>query len=717
MAQSQPRVKERQDATTRKLSQRHVPFTSLALVPILALVAGLALHYATAGINVVWRIAPRQVGDKTLTGGTLLDWHTPSSEVALRLTCAAIMALACGLALAAHGLALARKAKPMVRHMLVGTILASGLLLLLPVALGLDWWVAFWFLFFGEGLALLWSLARIDSLRADRKEGDGDDDTWGKVFGIPRTKVGRPEVDEKGNVHATLTHGPGETTKDAQSALARIESAARSIDGRSRIVKDKTAGTSKMTIVFSDPLKTWASWPGLSHPGGLYAAGFRTAYYETGDAQWYWTAAGTTADGEPRSATHIARMGTTRSGKSGDSACECAETLSRRDALVIYADDVKGAQSAGWMLRYLTMYADTQAKAKAMFKGIQALVKYRANEMGRYGYRDWSTAVYEDPRLRFAAVHYYIDEADTLINTEVFKWLATKALSVGVFLSVALPRADHESMPTTARFSIGGWKCFGTGDEYSAAFALTQAVRDAGAAPENWKATIPGAHYLDTASGVSAELYPVACRTFKADHDELAADVEEARQLFVPATFTDKEIAVLGKVFAMCAPANALVFQPDAQQAPPEQQALPEGNEEPVTEEEEDEAVQDMKAKKPKMDDPKEQEALEKIDARQPIERGDAPDISFGDGKPGPRNAKEMADEFDRVVVELAREMNEITNQDVQSRMRTAVDAPWLSRRLTAVANGSIIAPPGITLERRGRGRYGVIYESVGNAA
>jgi hypothetical protein len=42
------------------------------------------------------------------------------------------------------------------------------------------------------------------------------------------------------------------------------------------------------------------------------------------------------------------------------------------------------------------------------------------------------------------------------------------------------------SMPTTARFNFGAAYCCGCGDDYSAAFALSEQTIAAGAHPENW---------------------------------------------------------------------------------------------------------------------------------------------------------------------------------------------------------------------------------------
>jgi hypothetical protein len=596
--------------------------------------------------------------------------------------------------------------------------------------------------------ALSWNLHRTDALRADPR-GNDDEDSWGKVFGIPKTRIGRiTRTDHAVNVE--LHHDGGETHHDVAAALPKIESAAGAVAGRGRVVKGERADTSRLTYITDDPFDQWLELPGLSRPGGSFVEPIRTSYYDTGDWEHYTFAAGQEANGMPRAACSRGRMGMTRSGKTGEAKNEVAEVLSRRDVLVLYADATKGEQGAGPLLHFFTAYADTTSKAKLLFNAVKKLVQYRADLMGQHGYTDWTPEVYA--KLGLPAIYYFLDEADELINTPVFKWLATKGLSTGVFLSVTLPRADHESMPPTARYSIGAWKCFGTGDEYSAAFALTEATRKAGAQPEDWRIQFPGAHFHDTAPGIPPQMYPVPLRSGRSDHEQLAAWVAEARATFTPAVLTAEEAKILGENGALtaCDPANrrALMANPagaiEGQASPvqpgadppageggtpaqggpakpkptPQDGARPTPAQEPVEGGEDDdmadEADQDWT---PDDDDEEElklppkspQDAADyaAIDPREPVVAGPDSDIGeLDDGKGIPATREEMITEFNRVVVELVAEGHEILrNKMIYDKARIWSES-WVSKRLSAVCEDASISPPGIRLERI-EGRYG----------
>ena len=588
--------------------------------------------------------------------------------------------------------------------------------------------------------AISWNLHRTDALRADPR-GNDDEDSWGKVFGIPKTRIGRIDRTE----HATsvvLHHDGGETHHDVAAALPKIESAAGAVAGRGRVVKGERADTSVLTIINDDPFDQWLHLPGLSNPGGSFADSFTTSYYDTGKWERYWFAAGLEANGMPRSACSRGRMGMTRSGKTGEAKNEVAEVASRRDVLILYADATKGEQGAGDLLHFFTAYADTTSKAKLLFNAVKKLVQYRADLMGQHGFTDWTPEVYE--KLGLAAIYYFIDEADELINTEVFKWLATKGLSTGVFLSVTLPRADHQSMPPTARYSLGAWKCFGTGDEYSAAFALTEATRKAGATPEDWRIQFPGAHYHDTAPGVPPQMYPVPLRSGRSDHRQLAAWVAEARATFTPAMLTAEEAQILDANGALtsCRPENrrALMANPagviegeagpaqppadddgaPAQGGPAQPTPHPQGGAQPTPaepdegEEEDDDMDDDDELKVPQPEDPQDRKTFAEVDPRAPVKAPPGADIGpLDSGKPKPRDPEAMAAEFDRVLRLIADTGAEVLrNRDLFDHSQMWSDT-WVSRRLSAVCEGAVVAPPGLRLERiEGKpGHYTIIRE------
>jgi hypothetical protein len=576
-------------------------------------------------------------------------------------------------------------------------------------------WIAIWgfsvtrvllvVLALGAG-ALSWNMHRTDALRADPREEDGGrDGGWGEIFGVPNSRVTNVRRTDHA-VTATVVHGKGETYQQVAAALPKIESAAGAVAGRGRVVRGERADTSEVTVMTSDPFTDWLFMSGLSHPGGSFADPITTSYFDTGEPERYWFPAGETAGGQYRAAHHRGRMGMTGSGKSGEAKIEIAEVLSRRDVVVLYTDPIKGEQGAGGLLHFFTCFADTASKGKMLFRAVNALVLYRADLMGQHGYTDWSPEVYE--KLGLPAVYYFIDEADQLINTDAFKSLATTARSVGVFLSVTLPRADSTAMPTTARYSLGAWKCFGVGDDYSAGFALTEDTRKAGAAPENWRVAIPGAHYHDTAPGVPPQMWAVPLRSYRVQHGQLAQWVADARAQFAPAQFTPEEIEILNRngAYAACRPEarRAVTGAPPA----PAQGADEDADDDLAHDAQ---GADDDNGEGADMDDEDRIRVPESIskedladyareDPRTPIKRTPGPDVEFDDGVPQAVSEEEMIAEFNRVVVEIANEgITVLRNRDLLDRCQIWHDW-WVSRRLSRVCTGAAISPPGIRLER-----------------
>lgn len=546
------------------------------------------------------------------------------------------------------------------------------------------------------GTAVSWNLHRTDALRASSRDGGEGDEGWGEILGLARSRPGRP-IQGEYTTKVPIRVGPGETLRDVEKAIPLMDAATGAIEGRSRLerVPGGRADAATIVMMHTDAFRQWRPWPGLSHPGGSIADGIRTAYYDDGEDQWYWLPAGTDREGQPRAAGHIGRMGMTRSGKSGDQANEIAEVASRRDAVLVGSDSLKGPQGFGWANRagLLALYADTEAKANALFVAMNRLVAGRARRLDEAGFGDWSPEVYD--AIGMPAVYWALDEADSYISNSKFSTLAKSSLSVGVFLSPALPRADSTSMPPLARMSIATWKCFGVGDSYSQNFALTETTRNAGANPENWKVQFPGAQYLDTAPGVDPARYPVPCRSWRSDKSELAAEVLEARKSFIPAQFTPEDIADLGGAWTLCQPhrvgepnpepaaKGATVAGTNGKTAQAAEQDISDGEDEYV-----------MPTPPPDVGD------LSKIDPRKPNRRPAGPVVSWGSPKPAPRNPEEMAAEFDRVAAEMyAAGIREFSNKHFYSRCRMWSES-WLSRRLSAVAEGDTVNPPGLTIER-----------------
>jgi hypothetical protein len=417
--------------------------------------------------------------------------------------------------------------------------------------------------------------------------------------------------------------------------------------------------------------------------------------YEDGEVERYWHVAG-----GDRPANHVGRMGMTRSGKTGNALVALADTATRRDVVILYADCAKGGQSIGPLRPAVTLYADTQPKVTALFRGVEKMVADRANRLGQHGFRDWSPDCYTHPDLRMPAVLLHLDEADDYIGTERFTRLCKAGLSTGVYISVTLPRADHASMPTTARFSIGQWLCFGTGDSYSAEFALSEQTIAAGAHPQFWKNRRQGYHYLDGAPGVDEDRYPMPARSYGAQFDQLEQAVAAGAQW--RARLPGYDMTSLGDAWLACQPNPgqiplAFVVREDAAA-----KAAPDGG---VTDEDEEMPPMPL----PDSEDPAEARAdaalYAQVDPAVPI-----PDPVSGDGvdfagdlpdAPSPEVAETAFNDLLRRIA-MVEGKTEVKVEELVKRFPYR-SRSTISRRLSAMAEGEILSPPGIALERTDR--------------
>lgn len=670
-------------------------------------IANFAGHWGVACLVLAWAWMLRAVVK-------INEHFQPGDRVVISVIvfCVTLGTVALAWRASAVGSALGRK--PIFYDHVRWTIVGAGAILLVTTIFGFSPTLLLLSVFAVMAGAISWNLHLTAALRADpREDGNPDDKGWSELFGLPNTVVTDVERSEHA-ITAKLNHGPGDTAGAAVSALAKIETAANAVSGRTRIVQDERAGSSRITIVLSDPFKRWMPLPGLSHPGGSFADAIRTSYYDTGEWEYYWYAHGKTPDGEPRSAHSRLRMGMTRSGKTGEAKNEVAEVASRHDVVLLYMDLTKGLQGTGPLIDFLTSFADDMPKAKLLFAAVKSLVRYRTDLMGAHGHTDWTPTTYQE--LGLPAVYMFMDEADEFVTRDDFVWLCTKGLSVGVFLSVTLPRADHKSMPPTARYSFGAAKCFGVGDDYSEAFALSEETRHAGASPQKIGIRIPGVHWHDRAPGIDSQMYPVPLRSGRSDHAQLADWVREARTQFEPATFTEQEIRVLNEngAFDICQPSNMRANGhrngPTAPARPtvPFEPAVPYGDSGSAYDDDDEEApgVQSMPSA-----EAGDADAYAAIDPRAPMPKGQ--DIGeLEDDKPPPRTPEQMAAEFDRIVVQMAQEgMTVLRNKDLHERCGIWSET-WVSRRLSRVAAGDVISPPGVTLERiEGRtGTYRIIF-------
>jgi hypothetical protein len=580
-------------------------------------------------------------------------------------------------------------------------------------------------------LALSWMLYRIDAFRA----ATGTDETKGgglaELIGWPKgatIRAGSIESDEFATT-AIVDH-PGVPIAKIQGTVPALEEHGF-VRGRSSVIGEAKGGTSQVRLVHSDPLKTWRTWPGPSHPGDTFAAPFRTAYYSTGELQWYGFAKTPDHFRSPvvpsfvvPNDAHFGRQGATRSGKSGDIAQEICEAMTRRDALVCLVNLAKLRQDSGWALDQAELLADTKARARNLMAGLRRLGEYRSDVMGDLRYegrhRTWTEDTYDE--LGFAAVLVEIDEGDLVLSGTDVTWMSTKGLSLGIYLSVSISRAATDGMASTLRSAVTQWKAFGCGQDYDAGFVLTDDTIAAGADPHSFGIEFPGAHYADRLQGVDHRLYPVDARSFKTERtfSDLRKAVEAARANFPVPHLTPGEIEAFGvQEYESCRPQTVLLG------ARPADENMTDSDRPGSPAADDDEGDDDMLATHLDSGDPELDEAWEMstdtsdlakefgsaaIDPSTPVPIPDEPsDIEYPQDKPMVGPAETVA-EFDAALIRMAdRGVREFGNQDVRDEMRVAMRPSRCSERFTALCDEEVLTvkpPDGLIIERLGQGRF-----------
>jgi hypothetical protein len=695
MGSSKATTAERQQSgQTRPLSKRVLPFVGLLLMPVVALVAGALLRFAVK-----------------------------DSPAGLAVTAALLAVASYALAHFAYNLAATRKR--LIQLHLTVTVGLTGASEALTVAIGFPrWWVTT-FLVGGLFLAASWCLYRVDVLRqrADQPE---NEDSLKKELGLEGARFARPvhHFDQKGElarIEVPVKHAPGKTVEVLQGAVPAIESVAGAPRGRSRAVPDPDdAGRSSLVIITKDVLKTLIPYSGPFAPGSCITEHPLTSgFYEDQQPMVKFIAGDHPEALNPSS---YAYMGMTRTGKTLNAQVNALEMFTRRNVVLFWFDTIKGAQTIAPIRDGLDVVVgdDDPAAFKMGMKALIGLVKWRANELGRCGYRSWNRNAAEDPRLMMPLVVAHFEEADALcdIAPSELVFLASKGLSTGVLLGISLQRADATSMPTNLRFNIGNWTVFGCGDDYSAGFALSDSTIAAGAHPENWKQAKPGYCYHE-GIGVAEDRWPVTARSFYATDEQMA----EHTAMWAPhmSQLDAGSVQALGDWYASTKQQMAERDSADRQErSTPVSSTNGNGragfvatdtnaDEDPEVLEARAE-IRDQMAEMADQIEPQLDAAAERIDPQQPVPPpapGD--EMSWGDDKTSAPTPEAAAEAFDQALREIAEDpgLRDPENPDaVLFQVGTLVDRykfrsrPWFSGRLTDAAEGKVTVPPGLALSR-----------------
>lgn len=548
---------------SRSLEKRPLPFVGLFIA------AGLLML-------VEWGCYGERHLDDEFTGD-LIAW------------CWMLLGFISALVAFAYGAKVARRMPFVYWHVMITCILVGSMASLTTLIGYPRVWLVL-HCFGSAGIALSWSLPRIDSLRSAAQ--NGAKSVWDEAIGLRGSAKILPSEDPA-HVVIDYGHAPGETRKEVVAGVAKLESGMDAHRTTVTDTPDGRTGSSRITVTLADPFAAqWRKFPGPSHPGRSFAYPLRTGYYED-DTQakphptWFsFAATGGCAspltDFAAPMETFLGLAGTTGAGKSGELNNIAAETLTRTDAILCWLDKEKILQNAGWCMDMLGM-AGNADRAVNMRRAIVRLMAYRVGVFGQVVIdalddesadgnigRRWS------PELAIEtgepAVLVIIDEADTAItDNDDWKRIFTKGRSLGIFLCLATPRASTAEVPALIQGSVGTWETFAIGDNRSKGFTLDDATLDAGADPE--KLRLQGLRYLDRAPGLTVADYATLSRTYYSEVGTLRQMVLASRagalinartgepvcEVFEPMPFSAGALAAMGEDYAACDPRALLL--------------------------------------------------------------------------------------------------------------------------------------------------------------
>lgn len=367
----------------------------------------------------------------------------------------------------------------------------------------------------GAGLALSWNVryALRNSAEADAAGGDKLLD----MVGMAKANVVKGSV-EGSRVEATLQLERGKmTAADAQNKAGLIASAAGIPATAVRMTADPDDHSRvTMSLVAQDVLKKPMPWPGPSVPGGSVAKpivmgvcedGLPLEFYLSGDPD------------VPRNASHILWAGMNGSGKSEAFLVLALEVLTRSDVLLWVGDPSKGRQTLGDIESGLDWVETTPKGVEAMLEALPHVIRARADQLGRLGYKQWVPECWTKHRIPLVVAHFEEAADSTVSDNPNLKPIAQQARSAGVILSVSLQRASGTNLDTDVRSEFGTGFMFGCQKPVDATFVLNDETIEAGANPQAWKNSKPGSCYLQSPSR-SLGRWVMPNRTFRLDPSE-----------------------------------------------------------------------------------------------------------------------------------------------------------------------------------------------------
>ncbi|MFE3206425.1 hypothetical protein [Embleya sp. NPDC059237] len=370
----------------------------------------------------------------------------------------------------------------------------------------------------GIGAALSWNIRKLTRNGGETKAlTAGNGDLFDKVHQLKGARTENTRIEGQ-QVKTTLVLPPGEMVlEDVQAARKNIASALGVHRRGIRVVEDQDREDRvHLSVVPFDLLKDPVPWPGASHPGGCVTDPIRYGIYEDGEPAQLWLPGVPGKRGvQPRQASHALFSGMTGAGKGETAIHVIAELATRRRVVVWVADPGKGSQTLQDIADAIEWVALGESRTRALIECLPGVITARADQLGRWGYKQWVPEVYDKYGMPYVYVH--LEEASRVLrNNKAWVTACQEARSAGMSLAASAQVFDHTVIPRKSRGQFSIQLIHGQGEDIDASYVMPDQLTDAGADPVRWGNKQAGMNYL-VAPGIPESRWVVPVRSYLAE--------------------------------------------------------------------------------------------------------------------------------------------------------------------------------------------------------